>query len=205
MRKHFHFIISLTFWGLMVFGFSDNWLTDVGQESNSEPGILIHAFFAFTWFSLLLAQASLVRRGRPGLHMTLGLSGLVVYPAFLVTTIYLYVTRYIETGSIAPLTLLNMACLAYGTLLIARGFAVRKRNPQEHRSDILFGTFMLMEPAISRSLGHLIGKGVEPFWLLTYLLFFGLFVWHARRVRWQVAIGFGIWLAGTINFALHMG
>ena len=42
-------------------------------------------------------------------------------------------------------------------------------------------------------------------WLFFYLILFAAFVWHARKIRWQIAVGFSIWLLGTANFVISMG
>ena len=205
MKKHFYFIMSFIFWLLMVIGFSDNWLFDVGQESNSDPKFLIHAFFAFSWFTLLVVQTGLVRRKRVNIHMTLGIAGMVVYVGLFVATSYIYLTRLINEGIPGSLAMLNIALFMFATFLIVSGFLIRNQDPERHKTNIIIGTFMLMEPGISRSIGHLFGKGSEPVWLLAYLILFGVFVWHYRKITWQIAIGFSIWLIGTVNIVISMG
>ena len=98
-----------------------------------------------------------------------------------------------------------MALFVFATFLIVKGFLIRKQDPDSHKTNIIIGTFMLMEPGISRSLGHLFGKGSESIWLLTYLILFGAFVWHYRKIRWQIGVGFLIWLIGTANIIINMG
>ncbi len=205
MNKHFYFIMSLVFWLLMVIGFSDNWLFDVGQESNSDPKYLIHAFFAFSWFTLLVVQAGLIRRKRVKIHMTLGIAGMIVYAGFFVATSNVYLTRLINEGVPEPLAMLNITLFVFATFLIVKGFLIRNEDPEGHKTNIIIGTFMLMEPGISRSIGHLFGKGSEPVWLLAYLILFGVFVWQYRKITWQIAIGFGVWLIGTVNIIISMG
>jgi hypothetical protein len=202
-KTRFYFVTSLVFWVLMVIGFSDNWLFDVGQESNSDPKFLIHAFFAFAWFSLLVVQTGLIQANRKMAHMTTGIAAITAYAGFFLATSYIYIGRAISEGVPEPLALLNLSLLLFGSILIVRGFSLRKKDAARHKMNIVFGTFMLMEPGISRSIGHLFETGA-PMWLLTYLVLFGAFVWHSRRVIWQIAVGFSIWLIGTANIIINM-
>ena len=205
MRKNFFLIMSLVFWLYMVIGFSDNWLFDRGQASNSNPGLMIHAFFAFIWFSFLPIQCLLVRSQRVDLHKKLGIIGVFLYACFWLTTTYLYVTIYIENGMPVPLGILNRALFVYSTCLYLDAFRVRAKNPERHKTSMIVGAFMLMEPAISRTTNHLFGKGSEGIWLLSYLILFGVFTWYFRKINWQLAFGFAIWLLGTANIILAMG
>lgn len=62
---------------------------------------------------------------------------------------------------------------------------------------------MLMEPGISRTIGHPFDNGA-PIWMLTYLLLFSALVWHYRKVNWQIAAGFSIWLVGIVNIIVNL-
>jgi len=76
MRKNFYFIMSLVYWLLMMTGFSDNWLYDTSQESNFILKFQVHAFFAFSWFSILIAQTGLIRKNNFKTHKKLGIAGI---------------------------------------------------------------------------------------------------------------------------------
>ena len=202
--KLFYLVMSLTFWLIMMVGFSDNWLTDVSQPSNSEPKFLIHAAFAFGWFTLLPVQSALIRRGSARLHMSLGISGMAIYAGFFGSTSFIYVTRTMAEGFPGPLALLNMVLFVYATVLIVRGFLVRHRDSATHKANILIGTLFLMEPALSRTIGHLFGKGSEGIWLLSFLILFAVFIWQYRRIPWQLGIGCSLWILGTANIILKV-
>lgn len=204
MRKNFYFIMAVFFWLLMVIGFSDNWLFDVGQESNSNPAFLVHAFFAFSWFTFLVVQTGLIRKSNVKTHMKVGVAGMISYAGFFLVTANIYITRMIAEGFPAPLALMNMALFVFATLMIVRGFLVRKQDAAAHKTSILVGTFMLIEPALSRSLSHLFGGETEGLWLLTYLVLFGLFVWFYKKINWQITTAFTVWLLGTANFIMQM-
>ena len=112
----------------MAIGFSDNWLFDVQQESNSDPRFLIHAFFAFCWYSLLVAQASLIASNRVSTHMSLGIAGMVAYAGFFLATSYIYVDLTLTGGPPGPLRILNIASFIFATVLITQAFVVRRKN-----------------------------------------------------------------------------
>ena len=189
----------------MVVGFSDNWLFDVGQENNSIPKFLVHAFFAFLWFSILVIQAGLISKKNTRLHMKLGMAGMAAYAGFFLSTAFLYITNLLEDGVLQPLAIMNVMLFGYGSFLIITGFLNRQKDTSKHKKHILIGTLMLMEPGISRTLNHIVGQGTEPLWLLTYLVLFGLFIWFFKRINWQLGVGFVIWLAGLANFIASMG
>ena len=63
---------------------------------------------------------------------------------------------------------------------------------------------MLMEPSISRAMGHLFGEMANLLWLVSFLTLFALFTWYYRGVIWQVGVGFLIWLVGTVNIIMHL-
>ena len=203
-KNSFCLIMSCLFWVIMVVGFSDNWLFDIGQESNSDPRFVIHGILAFGWFTILVVQAALARASRFGVHVALGFLGFSIYAAFFGDTGYLYLDGFIEKGKLGPLTILNLSMFLYGSLLIGQAFLIRNKDSDIHRANIMIGTLMLMEPGIGRALGHLIGKGSEPVWLLVYLILFAVFAWQFFRHKWRVAIGFLIWLVGVINFIANM-
>ncbi len=197
MRKYFYIFLSLTLWLIMIIGFSDNWLTDTGQPSNSEPKFMIHAFFAFSWFTMLVVQNTLIRKNNVKAHMKAGKFGFLIYLGFLLSTLPLYFKEF------APLSIMVFSQLVFGSILIAMGYRNRNKDVNAHRTNIMFGSFMLIQPAWDRASGHLFGsQGLE--WILFYLIFFGLFIWFHKKLKWQIAVGFLVWAAGLTNIILHM-
>ena len=203
MRNNFYFIISITLWVFMAVGFSDNWLFDIGQPSNSNPKFLIHAFFAFSWFTILVIQTGLIRKNNTKTHMKLGVAGMVVFAGFLLSTLPMYVQEYLDQGSLDPLSMMIFLQLMFATILIIIGFLKRKTNPLVHKTHIIFGSFMMIQPAVDRAVGHLFGEiGIQ--WLIIYLVLFGLFIWYYKKIKWQIAVGFLIWAGGFTNLLINM-
>ncbi len=188
MRDKFFFIISLIFWFLMVIGFSDNWLFDTGQESNSQPKFLIHAFFAFSWFTLLVVQTGLIRKRNYKLHMKLGLLGIIIYYLLTITIWNLFFENFMDKNDwmrlVKPLE-------AFSIVLVTLGFLNRKKNTQNHKDYIIFGTFCLIGPALDRTVFHLFGPEymMWPMLILTFGLF-GSFIWYKKKFTWYM----GLWL-----------
>jgi len=203
MRKNFYFIMSITFWLFMAIGFSDNWLFDTGQPSNSNPKFLIHAFFAFSWFTLLVVQTGLIRKSNTKTHMKIGLAGMVVFAGFLLSTFPMYGQEYLDQGYLDPLSTMIFLQLVFATILIIIGFAKRKTNSLIHKTHIIFGSFMMIQPALDRAVGHLFGE-VGIHWLIIYLIIFGLFVWYYKKIKWQIAVGFLVWAGGLTNVLINM-
>ena len=198
MRRHFYAAVSVTLWLIMVVGFSDNWLTDVGQPSNSDPKFLVHAFFAFSWFTILVVQNVLVQRRKIRTHQRLGQVGFLVYCGFLVSTLPLYLKE------LGPLSLMVFSQLVLATILIGLAYRQRRTDPDLHKFNVMFGSFLLVQPAWDRATAHLFG-GQGLVWLCLFPAGYALFIWHQRKVRWQLVVGFLVWLAGLVNVARHLG
>lgn len=196
--------MSITFWLIMAIGFSDNWLFDIGQPSNSNPKFLIHAFFAFSWFTLLVVQTGLIRKNNTKAHMKIGITGMIVFTGFLLSTLPMYAQEYFDQGYLDPLSTMIFLQLMFAMILIVIGFAKRKKNPLIHKTHIIFGSFMLIQPALDRAVGHVFGEvGIQ--WLIIYLILFGLFIWYYKKIKWQIAVGFLVWAGGLTNVLMNMG
>lgn len=205
MRKNFYFIMSIVYWLFMMIGFSDNWLYDTHQESNYIPKFIVHGLFAFSWFSLLVLQTGLVRKNNLKAHRQMGIIGMIIFYGMIVSTGYLYVTRFIELGYMSSLTQMVFSQYLFAILLITIGFAKRKADAQTHKTNIIFGCLMLMFPAIDRAVGHIFDNLYPVVLLFTYFVLFTSFIWYYKKIKWQFAVGFLIWLVGLINLTLNGG
>ena len=205
MRKNFYFIMSIIYWLFMVIGFSDNWLYDTNQASNYIPKFIVHAFFAFSWFSLLVVQTGLIRKNNLKTHQRIGIIGVIIFTGMIFSTGYLYLTRYLELGYMAPLSKMVFSQYLFAIVLVIIGFINRKSNALTHKTNITFGSFLLMQPAIDRAVGHLFDEVFIFVWLFIYFVLFAAFIWYYKKIKWQFAVGFIIWLAGLINLIINDG
>src|SRR5690606_41468851 len=74
--------------------FSDNLITDVGQESNRDPKFIIHGLFMFAWFILFVVQANFIRKGNYKAHMKWGLAGMICAIGVFLSTVFVFVSVY---------------------------------------------------------------------------------------------------------------
>lgn len=197
--------MSIVYWLLMMIGFADNWLYDTHQASNYVPKFIVHAFFAFSWFSLLVVQTGLIRKNNLKTHQRVGVIGIIIFTGMVLSTGYLYLSRYLEIGYMAPLSKMVFSQYLFAIVLTILGYANRKSNALNHKTNIIFGSFLLMQPAIDRAVGHIFDELYIVVWLLIYFILFGLFIWYYRKIKWQFAVGFMIWLVGLINLSLKEG
>ena len=191
MKRNFFVAFSAALWLLMAVGFSDNWLFDIGQDSNRQWKFMVHAFFAASWFTLLVVQAVLVRSRNTRIHMKLGIVALLFYAAMTVTIWGLYVESALQrddwTRLVKPLEVLSV-------VLVVLGFLNRKRDSQRHKEYMLFGSFCLVGPALDRSVFHVFGPEhmLIPMFAI-YLLMAGAFVWYLRGFRWYLLVWLVAW------------
>ena len=199
IRKNYSLIISLVFWILMVGGFSDNWLTNIEQETNYVPKFIIHGILAFTWYTLLVIQPLLISFKKPAFHMKLGLFGIIVFYSMVLSVIFLHLFPY--ESDPAQLIMINSAKaqMILGVFLVSQGFLKRIKDIEKHRIFILFGTFCLMQPSIDRFTGNflvdlnLFGLADMIPWLLIYTILFLSFIWYSKKITWYMIVWFIIW------------
>lgn len=205
MRKNFYFVMSIIYWLFMMIGFADNWLYNTSQATNFIPKFIVHAFFAFSWFSLLVVQTGLIQKNDLKAHKRIGIIGMIAFAGMTLSIGYIYLTRYLEIGYMAPLSKMVFSQYVFAVVLMCIGFANRKSNALAHKTNITFGSFFLIQPAIDRMVGHLFDEQFIFVWLLIYFILFAAFIWYYRKIKWQFAIGFFIWLAGLTNMMMNGG
>lgn len=186
MDTRFFFFFAVSLWLLMAIGFSDNWLFDTGQASNSQPKFLIHAFFSFCWFTLLVVQTGLIRAGNTRLHMRLGVIGIIVYACMTATIWYLFAEAFINRDNIKilikPLEVLSV-------VLVVMGFMNRRKDRIKHRQYMMFASFCLIGPALDRTVFHLFGP--EHMLVPMIVLNLGLLAWFGlalKKFTWYMAL-----------------
>ncbi|WP_296701441.1 hypothetical protein [Algoriphagus sp.] len=205
IRNDFYFFMGLVFWLIMMIGFSDNWLFDVGQPSNSIPRLIIHGLFAFLWYSLFLIQAGLIRKRKIGLHRKLGIVGIFIFAGMTLSTGYLFLAMYLRNGDLNPLSYMTSSQWVFGVVLVVIAYLKRRSDTRSHKMNMLFANLWFIQAAMDRFVERFIpslDSGYPDFYIPVWFLFYGILfatlIWYYKKIPWQLSIGFIIWTAGFI-------
>lgn len=181
------------------------------------PAVLhIHAVLMASWLLLLLAQTTLMATGRRAGHMQLGVLGMVLAPAMVLTGFWLVPTIHAQNWPMiaaAPpevlpwgaertrmfLSSLVAAQINGGVLfsiLVAWGFAVRLRDAGLHKRLMILATAIPLPAAIDRIAWLPQSYPESPLspliWPVVWIM--PLFAWDLYRLR-RVHKAYVIWAA----------
>ena len=141
---------------LSLLAFSDNLVTDVHQPSNSDPQMAVHGLFAAAWVSLFAVQAWLIYLRKIAAHRKLGQAVFVVGIGLVLSTLYLFVSKFHGWAAMEPEVLANRLLLP--VFVICAGLAWQRRNRADwHKRLLLVGTMALLEPVLARTYDPLTG------------------------------------------------
>lgn len=187
--------MAVVYWLFMMVGFSDNWLTEVQQKSNSEVKYIFHGLIAFFWFSLLVVQSGLIRKGKVHIHKKLGLVALPLFYILIITVGYIAFTQYEEKGALNAITTMVSLQAIIATIVISIGFYKRRIDSQQHKLMMTFGSFCLTQAAINRTVYWLFGtEYVFIFSLIILLVMLMAFIWYSKSFKWF----YGAWIVSFI-------
>lgn len=147
-RYYFPAVFILLF-VLSLAAFWDNLVTDVGQPSNSDPKMMVHAAFAALWMLTLVLQSSFIRTGNVRLHRKLGTAGFLAAAGVIASTVYLFVVKWKGWALMEAETKANRLLLPAFAVFIVLAYRNRRR-PQVHKRLVLAGTLFLLEPILAR-------------------------------------------------------
>lgn len=205
IRSNFYLCMGLVYWLIMMIGFSDNWLYDVDQPSNSNPKFIIHGLFAFLWYSLFVVQTGLISKRKINLHRKIGIFGILIFAGMTLSTGYLFLSMYLRNGDLNPLSYMTSSQWAFGVVLVIMAYIKRQRDTQLHKTNMLFASLWFLQAAMDRFVEHCIpsiDSGYPDFYIPVWFLFYGILftamIWYYKRIPWQLYIGFFIWTAGLI-------
>ena len=154
MRKHYFFTASVLMFILSLVGFSDNLITDTGQESNSDPKFIIHGLFCFAWFIILITQTNFIRKENYKAHLKLGIAGMFAAVGVFISTIYIFVVVY-KGWDVMPINAkVNRFFMPSYALLVWLGYMNRKK-PDMHKRFMYIGTLYMLGPILDRALDDL--------------------------------------------------
>lgn len=195
MRKYYFSIISVLVLLLSLVAFSDNLITDIGQESNYDPKFVIHGIILLLWMVIFVIQTTFIRKDNLQAHKKLGIAGMIVAVGVVVSTFYIFIVTFNGWDNLVFYARPNRFLMASFGVLIFAAYRYRK-VPEKHKRLILVAIFYMLEPILSRSLGFI---DVSPFIkmpLVWNALFISLFVYDwvtIRKIHFISYMGF-IWL-----------
>jgi hypothetical protein len=149
MRRYYFPAAFVVLFALSLAAFWDNLVTDVGQPANSDPKMLVHAFFAASWMLALVLQASFIRAGNVRLHRKLGTAGFLAAVGITASTVYLFVAKWKGWALMEPEVKANRLLLPAFAVFILLAYRSRRR-PEVHKRLVLAGTLFLLEPILAR-------------------------------------------------------
>ncbi|MBX3238472.1 MAG: hypothetical protein KIT80_06765 [Chitinophagaceae bacterium] len=175
MKKNYFFIASLLLLLLSIFGFSDNLIWDLGQESNSDPKFIIHGLFMFAWFIIFVVQTNFIRKGDYKTHMKWGIAGMVTAIGVFLSTVYVFIAIFESWDAMAFYVKANRFFMLSFAVFVVLGY-LHRREATKHKRLIYLASLLILEPILSRVSGHI---GIENF---NYAAAFILLVWNGLFV-----------------------
>jgi hypothetical protein len=118
----------------------------------------LHGALSTAWILLLISQTRLIANGRRDIHKLLGIAGVVIGMAVLVTGIFVAINseRRVHTAATAdtladPYVFLVFPFFSVGLFALFATLGVLRRNrPEAHKRFMLLATANLIVPALAR-------------------------------------------------------
>lgn len=202
-------IMTLVVIGFIFIGFTGGFIT--GRNSAGFPpsgALVLHGLATLSWFALTLVQATLIRQANFALHRTLGWASLGL--ALLIAVLgYFTVVGAVRNPawSIGGFDNLGSAVFPFFdivtfAILYALGLANR-RDREAHKRLMVLAGVMMMDPAVARTAGILLGSEAMGLVIeLAILAAFPIYDWRTRgRPHWATVLGVGLFV---VCFALRL-
>ncbi|WP_283636943.1 hypothetical protein [Aquaticitalea lipolytica] len=188
MKKYYFFVVSIILLVLSFIGFSDNLITDVGQESNSDPKFIIHGLFCFAWFIILVIQTNFIKKGNYKAHMTYGIAGLLAALGVFITTLYIFIVIYKGWDNMRPDVKANRLFMLSFAVLVTQAYLKRKKLAT-HKRLMFVATFYMLGPILGRVMGHSILNTLlvsDLSWDITFIGIWSLFFVSLLMYDWAI-------------------
>ncbi len=154
MIKNYFLVTSLFMLTLSLIAFSDNLVTDTGQESNRDPKFIIHGLFMFAWFIIFVIQTNFIRKGDYRAHKNLGITGIIVAVGVVVSTLYIFIVIFESWEAIPFYAKANRFFMPTYALFIYRAYRYRKQT-EKHKRLMFVATLYMLGPILDRASEHL--------------------------------------------------
>lgn len=159
----FFLVMALVVAVLVFLGFAPSFFL---RDSALEPlsaGLHLHGLIFTAWIALLVTQAGLIQAGRYRVHMTLGLSSLVLVALMAVSGVWAMKDAYLRGvdafGSPANFAIVPLLDIVGFVAIYLAGLAFRK-HPSTHKRLMLLATIYALLPATARMGFHMFGNEV---------------------------------------------
>ncbi len=204
-RSRFFLWAAIALALIVLIGFTKSYLDRLARgETTLTPLVHIHAAVMAGWFALFVGQAVLVGARRPDLHRKLGIVGIGVALALLVTcfmvTWHAAVVEVAQNQEVLFRMILGFNGLSLIVFASAFGTAIAlRRRPDVHKRFMLLASLGLLGPAFGRLIQnpYLVISAVNA----TILLCMAIDTVRNRRLH-PVFAWFGVPLIGLYYWAV---
>ena len=168
MTKYYFTIVSSILLISSFVAFSDNLITDIHQESNSDPKFIIHGLIMFAWFGTFVAQTYFILRKKIKTHMRFGQIGFVLAIGVFLSTLYVFIAIYKGWSNMEPFVRANrLLMLSFATFILLA--YLNRKNAIKHKRFIFWAIVLPIEPIMGR---------VSDLFLIDNWVLFYVIVWH---------------------------
>ena len=174
--KNYYFRIISTFLLVSsILAFSDNLITDIGQESNRDPKFVIHGLFMFAWFGVFVAQSYFIAKKNYEAHIKLGKIGFMLAIGVVASTFYVFLAIFKGWNAMEPFVKANRLLMLSFTVFILMAYLYRN-NREKHKRFIFWAIVLPIEPIMGRVSELLYVENWELFYFLVWHSFFVSFL-----------------------------
>jgi len=196
--KNYFFIVSIIIFLLGLVAFSDNFLFDVSQESNSNPVYIIHGLLMYSWIIVLMIQTNRIRNLKVESHKKLGIVGFILAALFVCSAGYIYLFVVNSPWDDIPFFgKANRIFLPTFAILILLAYLNRSKA-QWHKHLIFVGLFLILEPILSRVCKNtgLDSMTFAPLiWILFWISLFVYDILNRKKLHPLTYLGPTYWIA----------
>ncbi len=202
--KNYYFIaVSILLLVSSFIAFSDNLITDISQESNSDPKFIVHGLFMFAWFLTFVFQSYFILKKKYKTHMRWGKIGFVIAIGVFLSTVYVFIDIFKGWDAMAPFVKANRLLMISFAVFLMFAY-INRKNSERHKRFIFWAIILPIEPIMGRVSGVFQIDSWEIFYILVWHMFFASFFiydWRTLKrihsISWIGLIWF--YLAWTIS------
>jgi hypothetical protein len=204
LKKYYFLVVSILLLVFSFIAFSDNLITDIGQESNSDPKFIIHGVFMFAWFVTFVLQSYFILQKKYKTHMRWGKIGFIIAIGVFLSTVYVFIAIFKGWDAMEPFVKANRLLMLSFATFIMLAYIYRK-NREKHKRFIFWAIVLPIEPIMGRVSGVFQIDSWEAFYFLGWHIFFITFFiydWQTlKRIHLISWIGLAwFYIAWTISF-----